>query len=489
MSKYWARLKNSYSPWLVGIVLLATFLRFYNIRSIPSGLYWDEAVIGYDAWGISIDGVDQWGTSFPLVFKSYGDGKMPLLHYLLAGWFLIFGFDPYAIRYIAGFFGILLVIGIFFLVKKIFTSRALPIISALLVTTSSWAIHFSRFGLEAGVAVTLMVWGIYFLYQSRSKRDSVLGILLLSLSAYTYHAILVLSPLLLLLLGIRKWRVLFFGLSLIPLLLAFAQTDWSRAEQTLFWKNPEYSFNPVSVTQQVGIRVIQHVSPSFLLQTQQTNLRQVVPGYFILFPVEILFLLVGLAASLQLSRRQKTLLWGWLIVGIIPSVIGDPSPHTIRAFGWMPLLKIIEALGLMALWRWRKVVPVVFLVWYLISLVSFWNYYQTHYVQISQADFQSGYAELMQSLKKIGNINHDNFVISPAYGQPYVYTLIYWQISPPDYRAGGLANVSFRPIQWPEDQNGLLFAGSPNEIAPHDSRVLEVVYSVDNDKPVWVIAR
>ena len=66
------------------IVLLAVFLRFYQLEAIPAGFLNDEVNAGYDAYSLLLTGKDQWGTLFPLNnFIGFGDFPRPIHRYLL----------------------------------------------------------------------------------------------------------------------------------------------------------------------------------------------------------------------------------------------------------------------------------------------------------------------------------------------------------------------------------------------------------------------
>lgn len=487
MKRYWLHLKSNPIFWLVLILLVAGIVRFWHIESLPNGFYWDEAAITYDAWGISIDGKDQWGVSFPLVFTSYGDGKLPFTEYLLALFFKMGGFHLYWVRYLVAAFGVLLVGGVFMLTRKLFPrSFSLGLLAALFTGLSSWAIHFSRFGLEAGIGTALMVWSVSFLYQSNKRVHDGIGILLLVLSAYTYHGNLLIAPLMLVMVGWKKIRtILFIGL-MVPLIFALTQSSWTRAEQTLFWNESGYSITVSDIVSRIG----SHFSPVFWISGNQLNLRQFVPHYFILYPIELLFLVIGLFGSFRESRKVAIWLWMGLGIGLLPSLVGNPSPHTIRALNMLPFIKIIESYGIYWLYKKSKIIAVGVGCLYALSFCLFWRYYTTTYKIVSAPDFQYGYKELMSTLKQQSNPLRNTYVLSTEYGQPYIYTLLYWKISPPEYRSGGLANMSFRLIKWPEPVSETTFyAGSPNEIPPTDPRVKTVLYYPESTTPVWVIAQ
>ena len=90
---------NKYSLYLVLVILLAAFLRFYQLGNIPAGLTNDEANTGYDAYSILLTGKDQWGTFLPITnFKGFGDFPPPIYRYLSVIQIHFLGLNPFAVR-------------------------------------------------------------------------------------------------------------------------------------------------------------------------------------------------------------------------------------------------------------------------------------------------------------------------------------------------------------------------------------------------------
>jgi len=469
---------------LISLLLVGALLRFVRVGVFPPGLTSDEAAISFDAWGLSIDGKDQWGNSFPLEFVSLGDGKLPFTHYLLAVFFKLFGFHIYGIRYLSAGFGVMLILGNWLLVKRLFSEwPEAHVAAAALTAFSPYGLHFSRFGLESGIAACLLVYGMVFLMDKRYIR----GVLFFCISVYTYHSSLVMAPVLLMLgLGlldtnVRYKRILAAGLFIVLLIPYFKtqfRSGWTRAYQTV----------SIPVSGQIALeRVRAHFSADFWIGGIQPNHRQSVKGYFVLLLIEVPLLIFGVFTIFRLEKRKALFVFIWLASGLLPSFIGNPSPHTIRAFSMFPALVIIEAIGLSSIMPKKKWITRLILIAYLINWVSFWQFYTTKYPAQAATDYGYGYAQVMKYLKKFPA--DYTYVISPFLGQPYIYTLLYWKISPPEYRAGGLANMRYRSVAWPENQTDTIYAASADEIPPNDPRVLTVINYPDDERPLWVIAR
>ncbi len=193
---------SKYYLLLLGFIfILALFLRFYRLDTVPNGLYQDETAIGYNAYSILQTGKDEYGKSFPLYFKSFGDRKLPVYIYLTAASESLFGVNAFAVRFPSAFFGSLSVIALFLLVYSLQKNKSLALLSAFLLAITPWHFHFSRAGFEVNVALFFALLGSLFLIYARERKKLQLFFLALSiasfgLSLYSYNVTRILSPLL-----------------------------------------------------------------------------------------------------------------------------------------------------------------------------------------------------------------------------------------------------------------------------------------------------
>ena len=84
---------------LLVTVLVAAFLRLYQLDLLPPGLFYDEAYNGLDVRGILS------GAQFPLYFSG-NNGREPLFLYLQSLVVAGLGYTPYALRVTAALIGI-----------------------------------------------------------------------------------------------------------------------------------------------------------------------------------------------------------------------------------------------------------------------------------------------------------------------------------------------------------------------------------------------
>lgn len=150
--------KNKSSLFLIAILLLATFFRFFLLGSIPPGLYPDVAMNGMDAIHANEAGDYK-------IFYPANNGREGLFINLDAFVFKIFGTGLWQIRFAGALTGVLTVLGIYFLGKEL-AGRNAGLFASFFAATSFWAVNFSRIGFRAVMVPLILVWGSYFLFRA-----------------------------------------------------------------------------------------------------------------------------------------------------------------------------------------------------------------------------------------------------------------------------------------------------------------------------------
>lgn len=219
------------------IFIFGFILRFYNLSSIPKGLYPDETAIGYNAYSILESGKDEFGKSYPIYFRSFDDYKLPLYIYSTSLAIKLFGATDFSVRVTSALFGSLSIIFIFFLTYVISKKKYLASTTALFLALNPWELFFSRAGYEVNVATSLMLLGtLLFVLAVKNKKVTIfllLSALAFLLSVYTYNVTRLISPIIFisLLVFYRKSfknsykklipALLLFGAGMLPFLVTF----------------------------------------------------------------------------------------------------------------------------------------------------------------------------------------------------------------------------------------------------------------------------
>jgi hypothetical protein len=492
MPQFWLPLKNKSAVLLIAILVLAAGLRLYRINDVPYGFYWDEAAITYNAWGIAEWNRDEYGNKLPASFKSFGDYKAPLLIYVLGVIYKFTGLHPEYLRVIVAISGIGIVVLTYLLAKEYERQKKLSPNSALtaafLIAITPWAINFSRFGLEAMVALLLFLAGVLSLEKSKSNsRYLYLSATLLALCLYTYHSAKIVVPLFLLFWVCSNKQILrrhkktislslaVAGLLLIPLIndTVFGP-GFERGKALIFFSDP--SLLPKHIVSFLDLNF-------WIFGQDSVGLRHSVPGFGVLPKTLFILLVIGIIAVLKQKKNRHLLVW--MSIGLLPSILSNNAPHAIRSLMALPPIMIIASWAYTAL---PKAVQKISIIVLTVETAFYLNAYYGPYAINSATAFQYGYKQAILTAEKIASPD-DKIVVTDFYGQPYIYTLLYRKLSPEEFKFGALANYEFRKIIWPEERENYVYVATPEEISPSDPSVIKIFYIPQTNQPVFVIAK
>lgn len=191
------------------VFALGCFLRFYHLTTLPDGLNQDEASIGYEAFSLAFYGVDRYGNPFPVYPITWGSGGgSPLLIYLTALSFKLFGVSIFVLRGTVAFFGCLTLPLFYLLVKEAKSSlsglQSSPtgLLGMLLLAIAPWHILLTRWTLDYGLIPFTFGLAILVLMKAARKKSTGLYVLasaLAALNMYSYGSANIVIPAFLLL--------------------------------------------------------------------------------------------------------------------------------------------------------------------------------------------------------------------------------------------------------------------------------------------------
>lgn len=359
------------------ILLVAIFLRLYELGTLPTGLTHDEAENGVDALRI-IDGQRP-------IFLTENNGREALFTYLQAISVTILGRTSLALRAVSAVIGVLTVVAAYLLVRRMFSAR-IALLSCGWLSISLWHVIFSRVGLRAILLPLFLAVGFYFIWrgleaintQAAARSDSTttanrpraviwfaLGGIVLGLSLYTYSAARF-APFVVLALGLYlallHRQVL--RQALLGLALALALTILVFLPQGLFFLNHPDSF--LERAQEVWIfnAELHEGNPGQALF--QSTLRTLgmfairgdsywghnISDWPIFDPLSALLMLTGAALAV---RRFREPAYGfiiiWILVILAPMFIALDTPNHLRSTALIPAIFVLPALGVAWLWE------------------------------------------------------------------------------------------------------------------------------------------
>ncbi|MFQ6013927.1 MAG: PA14 domain-containing protein [Anaerolineae bacterium] len=422
------------------IVLGGTFMRFYQLHTIPFGLFYDEAVNGLDARRVVEQGI------YPVYFEdNYGRGG--LFIYLLALAFKVLGISALSMRLLTATSGLLAVLAFYLLFRLLFDAR-LGLVAASLLAFSRWHVNFSRVVFDAVLLPLLLALTIYFLLRGlRSRRylHFVGGGLALGLGLHSYVSFRLVPFVLILFFlyklaserGFLKRNWLSLAIFIAASLLVFAPLgQYALQHREMFMKRAQAASIFTKRDQPDIVQALWSNTRKHLLMFNyrgDVNGRHNLPGEPMLDKVTAILFVLGLGYSLYRWRDHRSFLFlatfCIMLLGGILSVDFE-APQALRSIGTMPAVYFFAIVALYQVWREiQRVLPqdghpyLAAGVVILLAVIGWTNY--RDYFQRQARNFavwnafstaETIVAREMSNLAK----DHDLFVSSEYYRHPTV---------------------------------------------------------------------
>jgi Dolichyl-phosphate-mannose-protein mannosyltransferase len=358
------RVKNWNWFILTAIILLAAFLRLYQLDQTPPGLHYDEAFNAMQARDVLR------GSNRPVFFTG-NFGEEPMQMYVEAVVFALAGESPFTARLSNVVLGLLLIPALYFCGRAFFpTQRPAALAAAFVGAMLYWAINFSRLGIETNSlpwVLTLSAGALVLANEKRNRRWGVFAGLFTGAVIYTY-------------LASRLWPL---AVALWFVYLVLLQLSWrapsarqSFARACLNLKHwlvvglvavlimaPLALFflaNPLALTGRAGQVLTPDQLGANLLRTAgmffisgDADPRDNLPGRAALDPFLALLFLIGLVVSAaRVKQPPYAFLLIWLVVMTLPSALTEFAPNLRRAIGALPAVALLCGIG--ANWIWQS---------------------------------------------------------------------------------------------------------------------------------------
>lgn len=451
---------------LLVIIALSVFLRFYQLDTIPTGLYEDEASQGYDAYSMLRTGKDHYGKTFPIFMRSFGGFQSPLYTYLTVIPILILGPSIFSVRLISAVAGVLIVILTVLITRHIYsTNKKIVCFSALMVGISPWAIFFSRSAIEANLALCLFLLSVFFFIKSLKKSwFIILGFIILAISTYAYPAermIAWIFPIVFLLMFrnnfLPKKKILLTGFLLFiliqapQLILLASPASLRRISQVNYWNdilaNEVFPQSLLSIARKFLAQFSAYISPKNLFFDPDPQSIRSIPQLSVFYSWMIVPFIIGLRENIKQSRVLNfKLLIIISVIALIPaSLTGEPF-YTLRTLSLLWVLSIIIAVGIDKILFLVKNNFLRYLTVALILMFSIWVLYTKYFILLKYE--RSGTTDynypLIEISKKTQETSNKHFLVDTGRdNQLYSLIAFYRQYNPAEFqKQNGLKDIS-----------------------------------------------
>lgn len=529
--------------WLALIIGLTIILRFSYTTLSPPALNWDEASLGFNAFSILKTGKDEWGRVLPLSFEAFGDYKLPGYIYASIPFIATFGLNEDSVRFPSRVAGVISIVLLYLVVKKLTSRESLALLSASLLAISPTAIFLSRAALEANLAFAIFLAGFYFFLRGLEKPVFLFfSSFLFGLTLFTYNSSRVFIPIILvgLIFFYRRRLKELKGQLIVPglilavfFLIAYyfaifqdssARFYWvtildqgainflneTRAHSKLPFYLSELTYNRFTYFGwQFVLNFFKNLSPDFLFINGGSNHQFSVLSTGFMYIIELPLLILGLLYVFK-NKLLRNIILLWTLAAVIPSAITREAPHVLRSIFMLGALQILAAFGLYQLIekiKERGVFYKRFLVFltvtvYILSIAAYCYQYFLIYPKMESASWQYGMRQVYQYLS---TFRDKQIYITKKYGEPHIFYLFFNQYDPSRYQEN-LTLVRYAQTNWRwvdridniyfindweikdklvEKSNAILVTSPGN--FPEESKYLKSIYFLDGRKAFDVV--
>ena len=486
---------------LILILLLASFLRFWNLGNVPPSASLDEASIGWNAYSVLKTGGDEYG-KFPLISqRGYDDFRRSTYLLLVVPSVGFFGLNTISVRLPAIILSILTIWATYHIVLLLFLkhskfSSLVAFLASFMLAISPWHIYISRLGHESNACLSFLVFGVFFFLKGVGQKSFgkvLLSMIFFTLSMISYYSGQAFIPLFVLGLILiyrkefisivktnKKTLISFFVfiIILIPIfwsifspqaLIRFQGTSTFKPEAhpKEFAKQVELRNKAVQNNDLIGMvfynrrlfpvqvfieGYLSHLNPKWLFTNSAIESFKI-PYMGLLYLWEIPLILLGISVLFLnnlMSKKAKKLIFLWFILAPLPAALATQTPHAMRSYNFLPTWQIFTGLGLaytiFKLQRFKIVILSIFSIIVILSLQALYKNYFILFPKLESSSFQYALSnatpyieERKKDYKKIVFSNKDNLF------QSYMFYLFYTKYDPKKYQnQGGTISGGFR---------------------------------------------
>ena len=446
-SRRWA-----YPVLLTGAVLLAAVVRMVGVSDNPPGFFTDEASVGYNAYTILQSGRDEHGQSWPILFRAFGEYKLPIYIYTLVPFIALLGLTEMAVRLASAAYGTLTVLTTYLLAGTLFRRRAVGLAAALFLAITPWHVHYSRTGFGELVSfppfLTLALY-LFLLGVRRSKLWLLSGVVF-GLTLYTYRAAWVVVPALLVALAViyrrelfvTNWRMALPSLGIVllmavPILLHLTSDSGERAQQAGLLNLELGTWQTVKTFMS---QYISYFSFGFLFQHGDDGpvTRHYLPGFGQLYLMQLPLIALAILGSVVRPTRGKLIALALLALYPLSGALSVESPISSRTILGSVTFAMLAGYGVVLLVHgvgrlnrpYGQVaagLAVAFVVVVAaIGSASYLGRYQSEYPKLSAGywGWQAGPKEIVEYFLSVED-QYDQLIMDGEFNAPYMFFRFY----------------------------------------------------------------
>ena len=429
---------------------VALAVRAIDVVDNPRGFFTDEASFGLNAHLILTTAQDEHGKFLPLLFRSFGEYKLPVFIYAEVPFVAILGRTELAVRLTAAVLGSLSVVTLYLLGREIFRRELPAFAAAACLAILPWHIHYSRTGLGDIVALPLvfaLAWYL-FLRAVRDERFFIPAAIALGAVFYTYRGgWVVMPPLLLIMVVVYRHEIfrfrrkalqaaIVFGVMMLPIVSHLVLGSGDRSSQAWIF-NLDREQGTLSLFWDF---YTSYFSNSFLFQDGDNGaiVRHYLPGQGVLYLFQLPLIILGFAALVMRLNRRYLFVLALVVLFPLSGALSDTSPISSRTILGAVTASLLSGAGLWMIsatlaaglrpWGYRVSAAVVAIV-AVVALASFGSYisrYHSDYPATSAGywGWQDGPEEIIDYFLVVRD-GYDQMYMDGKFNAPRIFFQFY----------------------------------------------------------------
>lgn len=458
---------------IIFIVILALFVRLYQLGTLPAGFHADEVRAGWNAYSILKTGKDDRGNRLAFFYNTFGDYRPTGIFYATIPSIVLFGNTEFAVRFPSAFLGGLSVIPLYLLVSsllkgtQVIKKEHVALISAGILAFSPWHINVSRATSEVVISLFFALWGFYFylrLLHDFKTKYALYSFSFFTTSYFFYHSIRLLAPIFVFVIFLSFWkklkeqpRKIAFGVVLALFVLTAIWSIPSQARGRFsqvsifndldvqyelsrmpFEEGPNQVFiarlfhnKPLVYTRHFLNEYAKYFSANFLLGNAAKPMRYTTTGVGLLTYVEFILVILGTVAIAQKRMLALPLLL-LLISPLAAALTTEDTPNLHRALFMILFISIIGGYGgylLLTINRFKKIIIYGTSLLFFLNFIFFSHMYIVHTKVHAPLYRNIGAKELAIELAKLQS-QYDKIILTNIPDDPYPWIAFFTNRDP-----------------------------------------------------------
>jgi hypothetical protein len=353
------------SVFFLLILAIGIFFRFFQIETLPFGLWLDELAFSMRALEIMEHKIPAGLFDTSPMHRENWVVFNHLYIYFVIFIFKLVGVNYLAVKLVSLLPSVGIIIASYFLFKRVAGNTLTPIVTMFLISVSHWSTTISRWGWNEIMMSMFQVIAYYYLLKglkNNSYQNLALAGIFLGLTFYTYMAFNIVFVILLVFLIISmlynpsNWKDYFKkGLVVIAaaIIIIFpGSIDYIKTPSLYITRiqevfigheiKAEKSIQPLLVSTARHLKMFNFKGDS--------NCRHNTEGLPQLDYITGLFFIIGLIISLKsINKSYHSLLFIWFLLGLLAGILStglSDSPHAYRTAMIIPVVMYYAALGM-----------------------------------------------------------------------------------------------------------------------------------------------